>query len=333
MTNFKGVLVCGELNDGRLASISSELLGIGRKLSDDLGEKLGIVLLGSNIEDNPIREAAEFGADNAYVVDDPLLQNYQNDSYVEVLEKVLQQVSPRILLLGQTSLGRDLAPRLAFRLKTGLCMDCVDLVIDPNTKFLVMTRPVYGGNAMAAFVCNDCYPQIATVRAKAMSPLDRDSSRKFEIIDLDIKMDKYVIRAKFLERVEQKAAGVKLEDAEVVVCGGRGIGSKVLFKEIKELAEILGGAIGGTRSACDAGWVSHLLQIGLTGKIVAPKLYIAIALSGASQHLAGCSGSKIIVAVNKDPDANIFKVADYGIVADYKEVLPAFKDKCKELLM
>ncbi|MBA7693912.1 Caffeyl-CoA reductase-Etf complex subunit CarE [subsurface metagenome] len=238
---------------------------------------------------------------------------------------------PQILLLGQTSIGRDLAPRLAFRLGTAVSMDCLELAIDPNSKLVLQTRPVYGGNAQAIYTYTT-YPQIATVRAKAMSPLERDASRQGEVITIEAGLDPSAIRTKVLEKVPEEIIGIKLEDAEVIVSGGRGIGSTDGFKQLEELAKILKGAVGATRPPCDNGWVPDGLQVGLTGKIVAPDLYIAVALSGSSQHMSGCSGSKNIVAINKDPEANIFKVAHYGIVGDWKQIIPAFSSKIKELL-
>jgi len=210
-------------------------------------------------------------------------------------------------------------------------MDCLELAIDPDSKLMLQTKPVYGGNAQAIFTC-ESYPQMATVRVKAMTPLERDASRQGEVVAIKAELDPSAIRTKVLEKVPEEVEGIKLEDAEVVVSGGRGIGSAEGFKQLEELAKILRGAVGATRPPCDNGWVSDLLQVGLTGKIVAPELYIGVALSGSSQHMSGCSGSKNIVAINKDPEANIFKVAQFGVVGDWKKVLPAFTDKVKELL-
>lgn len=330
MAENKGVLTCSEFMEGRLASISLELLGIGRKLADDLGQELATILIGSGVAD-AAKEVIAFGADKVYVIDDPLLKDYQSDCYVAVMERVSRELAPNILLMGQTSMGRDLAPRLAFRLETGLSMDCVELSIDPETKLMVQTRPVYGGNAMAAMVCESS-PQMATVRTKSMSPIERNDSRKGEVIILEAKVDPSIIRSKVIDRVKEEVVGVKLEDADVVVCGGRGIGSTEGFDPLQELAKLLGGAVGATRPPCDNNWVPATWQVGLTGKVVTPTIYFGIALSGSSQHLAGCSGSKSIIAINKDPEANIFKVAHYGVVGDYKKVLPTFIDKCKELL-
>ena len=330
MAEYKGVMTFCEATEGKLASIATELLGCGRKLADDLGQELCAVLVGSGIS-GLAQEAIAFGADKVYVVDDPLLKDYQTDSYVLVIEKVVRQVMPQILILGQTSIGRDLAPRLAFRLDTAAAMGCVELAIDPESKLLLQTKPVHGGSAQAVFTCQS-YPQIATVRAKAMSPLERDASRQGEVITIEAGLDPSAIRTKVIEKVPEEVEGIKLEEAEAVVSGGRGIGSAEGFKQLEELARLLNGAIGATRPPCDNGWVPEGLQVGLTGKIIAPDLYIAVALSGSSQHMSGCSGSKNIVAINKDPEANIFKVAHLGVVGDWKKVIPAFADKLKELL-
>ena len=330
MAEYKGVLIYAEIGEGKLKAISTELLGCGQKLADDLGQELCAVLVGSDIS-SLAREVIAFGADKVYVVDAPLLKDYQTDSYVSVMEKVVKQVMPQILILGQTSIGRDLASRLAFRLGTAAATDCIELAIDPDSKLMRQTKPVYGGNAQAIFACQS-YPQIATVRAKAMSPLGRDDSRQGEVIIIEAGLDPSAIRTKVLEKVREEVEGIKLEDAEVIVSGGRGIGGADGFKQLEELAKILKGAVGATRPPCDNGWVPDSLQVGLTGKIVAPNLYIAVGISGASQHISGCSGAKNIVAINKDPEANIFKVAHFGVVGDWKKVLPAFTSKVKELL-
>ena len=331
MAEYKGVMVCGEIIEGKLAPITTELLGGGRRLADNLGEELSLVLMGSGIGDLG-KEGIACGADKVYVIDDPLLNDYQTDSYVAVMEKVVNQVSPNILLLGTTPMGRDLAPRLAFRLDTAVSMDCVELAIDPDSKLLLQTRPVYGGNARAIYTCEETKPQMATVRAKAMDPMARDDARKGEVITIESGLDPSMIRTKVVDKVKEEVAGIKLEDADVVICGGRGMGSSEAFQELEPLAKALGAAVGATRPPCDNGWVPASLQVGLTGKIVSPTLYIAVALSGSSQHMAGCSGSKNIVAINKDAEANIFKEARFGVVGDYKKVLPAFTEKVKDLL-
>jgi electron transfer flavoprotein alpha subunit len=330
MAEHRGVMIFGEAEEGKLAAITTELLGCGRKLASDLGQELSCLLAGSNVS-SLAREVIAFGADKVYVVDDPLLKDYQTDSYVLVSEKVVRQAMPQILLIGHTSIGRDLAPRLAFRLGTIASTDCIELATDPDSKWLLQTKPVYGGNAQAIFT-GESYPQIATVRAKAMSPLERDDSRQGEVITIEAGLDPQAIRTNVLEKVVEEVEGIKLEDAEAVVCGGRGIGGAEGFRQLEELAKILKGAVGASRPPCDNDWVPSSYQIGLTGKIIAPNLYIAVALSGSSQHMTGCSGTKNIVAINKDPEANIFREAKFGVVGDWKELLPAFTNKVKELL-
>lgn len=330
MSEYKGVMVVGEATEGKLAAITAELLGGGRKLADALGEELSVALIGSGVG-NLAQEVIASGADKVYVVDDPLLKDYQTDANLTVMEKVVKQANPKIVMMGQTAIGRDLAPRLAFRLNTAASLDCVDLAIDPASKLLLQTKPVYGGNAMATTV-SSTMPQVVTVRVKTMSPLERNASRQGNIVKVDAGLDPAKIRTRFVKKVAQPVAGIKLEDAEVIVCGGRGIGGAEGFKQLDALAKALKGAVGATRPPCDNGWVPETIQIGLTGKIVAPTLYIAVALSGSSQHMSGCSGSKNIVAINKDPESNIFKVAQYGVVGDWKKVIPAFTNKVKELL-
>jgi electron transfer flavoprotein alpha subunit len=331
MAENKGVMICGEIVDGKMAAVTTELLGGGRKVADELGEDLSAVLMGSGVSDFA-KEAIAYGADKVYVIDDPLLKDYQTDSYTAVMEKLVKEVAPKVLLMGQTPMGRDLAPRLGFRLGVGVSTDCIELGVDPESKLPFQTRPVYGGNARAIFSC-ELFPQMATVRPKTMSSLERDDSRQGEVVTFDTGIDASMIRTKVLDRVKEEVTGIKLEDADVIVSGGRGIGGPEPFeKELKELADVLGGAVGASRPPADNGWVGEALHIGLTGKIVAPTVYIAIAISGASQHMSGCTGSKNIIAINKDSEANIFKEARFGIVADYKQALPAFTEKVKELM-
>ncbi len=330
MAEYKGVMAYGEVAEGKLALIATEELGAGRKLADELGQELYAVLLGSGVSSSA-QEAIAFGADKVYVVDDPLLEDYRTDAHVNVMEKVIRQVMPQVFIMGQTPIGRDLAPRLAFRLETTATLDCIELAIDPESKRLLQTKPVYGGNAQVV-VTGESYPQIVTVRTKAMSPLEPDNARQGEIINIDAGVDPSVIRTRVLEKVAEEVEGIKLEDAEVVVAGGRGIDGPEGFGQLEELARALKGAVGASRPPCDNGWVPETHQIGLTGKIVAPELYIAVALSGSSQHMSGCSGCKNIVAINKDPEANIFREARFGVVGDWKKVIPAFTEKVRELL-
>ena len=327
----KGVLVCGEIAGGKLAPITIELLGIGRKLANELGQELSALLMGGKAGGLG-QEAIAYGADNVYVAEDGLLDNYNSDAYTQVAADVCRKALPSIMLLGHTDIGCDLAPRLNGRLKGGLAMDCLGLAIDPATKLLVSTRPIFGGNANATMVSKSARPQMATLRLKTVPPAERNDSRQGKVIPVEEKIDPSAIKVKVVDRIKEEVEGVKLEDAEVVVSGGRGMGSAQNFEMLRELARVLGGAVGATRPACDEGWAPARLQVGQSGKVVSPKLYLAVALSGAMSHITGCLGSKVIVAINKDKEANIFSVAHFGIVADYKEVLPPLTAKLKELL-
>ncbi|MEK7847308.1 MAG: electron transfer flavoprotein subunit alpha/FixB family protein [Chloroflexota bacterium] len=329
MASPLSVLVAAEVTEGKLSPTTRELLGCARGLAGKLGGEVGCALLGSGVAGLAAQLIAH-GADRVVVADAPGLKDYLSDSYTGVMEAVVKQTDPQIVLLGHTSQGRDLGPRLAFRLGAGLATDCVELDIDGASKRLLATRPVYGGNARATF-STETRPQMATVRSKAMSPLPADPSRKGETVALS-PLPPTASRAALTGRAKEEVKGVKLEDASVVVSGGRGVGGVDGFKQLEELARTLKGAVGATRAACDNGWWPASAQVGLTGKIVAPDLYIAVALSGSSQHMAGCSGSKTIVAINKDPEANIFKEAQYGAVGDYRQLLPAFARRVKELL-
>jgi electron transfer flavoprotein alpha subunit len=328
MNNYRGVTVFGEISEGKLSSITMDLLGGGRRLADQLHEELSCLLFGHEVHDFA-QEAIAYGADTAYVVEDPHLKDYQTDTYTPAAAEIVQEIQPRILLFGQNDIGRDLAPRLAFRMRTGLSTDCIDLSIDPETKLLHQTRPVYGGNALATVVCQ-ALPQMATVRRKAMSALTRDDTRKGTVIASTVTIKPGTIRTRIVDRIKQEVSGIRLEDAQVIVSGGRGIGGREGFQRLEELAGLLKGAVGATRLPCESGWVSAAVQIGLTAKVVTPDLYFAIAISGASQHLAGCLGAKTIVAINRDPEANIFNVAHFGAVGDWKQILPSFIEKVKE---
>lgn len=330
MTEARGILVIGELNEAGLTKTTKEVLGAGRRLADQLGEPITIMLMSSTAEAG--REAVAYGADRVYLVDNPLLVAYQTDCYTAAAAKLCREILPSILLLGQTDMGRDLAPRLAARLHTGLCMDCVELSIDPQTRLMLMTRPVYGGNAMAVKVCEKARPQMATMRAKSQEPLPRNDQRQGEVIVYDAGVSESMVKVRVVERVKEEVSGIKLEEAAVVVTGGRGLGGAQGFDVVRELATVLKAAVGGTRAACEEGWLPTSQQVGLTGKIVGPNLYVAVGVSGAMQHLAGCSGSRTVIAINKDPDANIFKVCRFGVVGDYREAMPALIAKCRELL-
>ncbi len=326
----KSIMVHCEVANGKLASIANELLGCASKIASELGQEVCALIMGSNIA-SVAQEAIALGANKVYVADDDQLENYQTELYIQVFENVITQIMPQVIILGQTDIGRDLAPSLAFRLGNPVAMDCIELNIEPSSKQLLFTRSVYGGKAQATLVFNS-FPQIATVRAKTMEPLEFDNSRKGEVIVVNTQLNMEAVRTKILQRVGEEESGVRIEDASVLVVGGRGIGSADGFKQLEELALLLNGAVGASRPPCDNGWVSEKLQIGLTGKVIAPDIYFAIALSGSSQHMAGCSRSKNIVAINLDPQADIFNEACVGVVGDWKKVLPAFISRVRELI-
>jgi len=326
MANENGILIFAETEDGALAPVTAELLAAARQLGGSLGQPACAALIGSGVA-GLAQEAVAFGADKVFVVDDAQLAQYTTDAYVAAMEQVCRQANPATILAGQTDAGRDLAPSLAFRLGTTVAMDCVELGVQDGK--VAMTRPCYGGAARAVHT-SKTMPQMATLRPKSNDPLAKDASRKGEVVTVSASLDASAMRTKVLDRKKVEATGIRLEDADVVVCGGRGIGGAEGFQALDELASILGGAVGVTRAVCDMGWRPVSEQIGLTGKVVGPTLYFAIALSGASQHMAGCSGAKNIVAINKDPEANIFKSARFGIVGDYRQVMPALLQAVKK---
>lgn len=332
----QGVWVFVEHRRGQVAQVVYELLGQARRLADVLGVKVSAVVVGEGLASRVGRGsvgvevagplAAELiarGADEVLVVDDPALGDLREEPVAAALADLVRERKPEIFLFGATALGRSLAPRLAARLGTGLTADCTGLDIDPERRVLVQTRPAFGGNLMAVVVCPGHRPQMATARPRVFRPLARDSSRRGEVIFWPVDGSRLVSRTRLMDYVEEVTETVKLEDADVIVAGGRGVGGPEHFSLIFELARLLGGAVGASRAAVDAGWVPYYHQVGQTGKTVAPKVYIAVGISGAIQHLAGMSSSDVIVAINKNPQAPIFKVANYGIVGDLFEVVPA----------
>ena len=329
MADESGVLVLGDSAGGELSPTARELLTAGRAAADALGEELAIGLLGDTL-DQPSQQAISYGADKVYAVTHPQLAQYQVDLYLSAMEALCRDVSPRVVLIGRTNEGRALAPRLAFRLGVGLAQDCLEISIDTESKTLLANRPVYGGNAIAVVRCNYA-PQIAAIRPKVYEPLEPDSSRQGQIVSFPVELDASMARSQVVDVVEEAAEGVKLEDARVVVSGGRGLGGPEPFAALETLANLLGGAVGASRAAVDSGWVPSSYQVGLTGKTITPEVYITIAISGASQHMAGCSGAKVIVAINKDLESNLFKEARYGVVGDWEQVVPAFTEAVREL--
>ena len=325
-----GVLVFGEMNEGGLASVTGELLAVARSLADVTGDAVGAALMAASVG-GAADEAAALGADTVYKVEDALLAEPQIDAHLAAFQRVCESAQPSVALIGRTPLGRDVGPRLAFRLGAAVAQDCVEVSIDADTGRVSAVRPVYGGAAMSRVSFAGDGAQVVIVRPKAFEALEPDGSRSGEIVDFDAGLDESAIKARLVETVSQQAEGVRLEDANVVVSGGRGLGGPEPFETLRSLSGMLGGALGASRAACDAGWLDHSHQVGLTGKTITPDLYITVGISGASQHMAGCSASKNIVAINRDEDANIFKSATYGVVGDWSKVLPSFIEAVREL--
>ena len=319
MTQGESILIIGEINDEKPAAITCELLGIGRKLADDLKWELGILFMGNYITALATNSIA-CGADKVYLADAPTLADYNSYAFTLTAEGLCRDISPGILLLGQTDMGIDIAPRLVARLSGGLCMDCVGLSVDPETRLMLQTRPVFGGNAHAVMVTRKARPQIATVRAYSFEPAESDPSRQGEIISVPVSAETSV-KVKVTERVHQEPEGASLEEARVIVTGGYGMGSAENFEHLNDLAQVIGGAVGATRPACEQHWAATTQLIGQTGKIVRPDLYLAFGVSGAMQHMAGCLSAKCIVAVNNNPEASIFKTAHFGVIGDCNALL------------
>lgn len=323
-----GVLVIGELAGGAPVQATLEAIAAARALN---AGTVGVALAGGPGAASAAAQAAiAHGADTVYTVEHEVLVNSQPDALVAAAEAVVKHVGPAIVLGARTLAGRDVLPRLAFRLGTALAADCAAVALDGQGRLLA-TRPVYGGNAEATVACLGT-PAVASLRPKSVDALPADAARTGSVEAVDAGLSAGTVRVRSLERVEAKAEGVRLEDARVVVSGGRGLAGPEPFAQLEALAGLLGGTVGASRAACDAGWIPSSHQVGLTGRTVTPEVYIAIGISGASQHMAGCSNAKAIVAINKDAGANIFKQARFGVSGDWRNVLPAFMEQLQELL-
>jgi electron transfer flavoprotein alpha subunit len=327
----KDVLICGEATSTNISSITAELLRTGRELSDMLGESVYLLLIGTDMED-AASEAIAHGADKVYLASGAPFEESVPEHYVRVIAKICLQLKPCIVLFGQTDMGREIAPRLAGRLNVPVTLDCVRLEIDPESQSILLTKPVYGGNALAVWKAIDQNTQIVAMRPRVTEPARPDSSRQGEILSFPEIEEEPIIKEELLNTVKEEGKGIRLEDAKVIVAGGGGIGDKEGFQLIDELAQTLRGSVGTSRVPCDEGWMPKNLEVGQTGHMVSPDVYIAVGISGAPQHLAGCSGSKCIVAINKDSEANIFKESDLGIVGDYRKALPSLIAKLKSSL-
>lgn len=318
--DYKDVWVFCETYENRLRSVSFELVTKGRELADKLGEGLTAVLIGYNVS-NLAESLIHHGADRVLVVDNEIFADYTTDAYSLTLTSLVKERNPSILLQGATTNGRDLAPRVAAKLEVGLTADCTGLEIEDG--HLIQTRPAFGGNIMSELITPMSKPQMATVRPNVFKAAKPDTSRQGEIESVSVDLDSSQIRTQVLEKVKEVSEGMKsVEEADIVVCSGRGIKDPANLELPKKLADLLDAAIGGSRPIVDLGWLPPTQQVGQSGRTICPKLYFAFGISGAIQHLAGMSSSDIIVAVNKDPDAPIFEIADFGIVGDIFDVVP-----------
>jgi len=330
IAQYKDVWVWCETSEGRLKGVALELVTKGRELADKLGEKLVAVLIGHEIEAHA-ETLIHQGADKVFVVDEKVLEHYTTDAYTIALNTLIAPHKPAIVLYGATSNGRDLAPRVAARMALGLTADCTGLDIDEERQ-LIQTRPAFGGNIMAEIISPYTRPQMATVRPNVFKPNEPDTSRTGEIEKVEMTISPIQVRTKVLESVSEFVEGMKsVEEADVIVCSGRGIKDPSNLELPKQLAQLLDAAVGGSRPIVDLGWLPPSQQVGQSGRTVCPKLYIALGISGAIQHLAGMSSSDIIVAINKDPDAPIFEIADFGIVGDIFAVLPEVIEAVKKV--
>lgn len=329
MADYKGVWVFAEQREGELQKVSLELLGEGRKIADKLGVKLTALLLGDNIK-SLADTLGRHGADEVLVAESSLLQHYTTDGYTKVICDLANDRKPGIIFIGATFIGRDLGPRVAARLTTGLTADCTVLDVDVEKADLLATRPAFGGNLMATIACPDHRPQMATVRPGVFSKLP-DEERNFTVEEVEVKLEDSDIRTKIVEIVKEAKEIVDISEANFIVSGGRGVGSKENFAILEELAEALGGTVAGSRAAVENGWIERDYQVGQTGKTVRPTIYIACGISGAIQHVAGMQESDMIIAINKDASAPIMKTADYAIVGDLLKVVPEMTAQVKEL--
>jgi Electron transfer flavoprotein, alpha subunit len=339
-SQYRGVMVFIEQQTGSIADVSYELLSEGRKLADNLGAELSGILLGHNLSQS-YPEIFKYGIDKLYVIDNEIFENNLDDIYAKALVQVIHRFKPDIFLAGATGFGRTLVPKVAAIIKTGLTADCTALAIDPEKKILLQTRPTFGGNVLATIITRNSRPQMATVRPHVMEkrqivgkPAEESGNGKpgggdgkVEYIELDV--SNFKTKYKLISTEKETGQSINLTDYDVIVSGGRGIGGPDNFSLLKELADALGGVVGASRAAVDSNWISYPHQVGQTGKTVNPKAYIACGISGAIQHLAGMQTSDIIIAINKDPDAPIFRVANYGIVGDIFEVVPKLIKRIK----
>ena len=327
ISEYRGVMVFAEQRRGEIQKVAFELLGAGRGIADTLQEPLIAVLAGTHLTDSHAKSLIVHGADRVILVDDPHLGVYMTEPFTKALTAVINAEKPGIVFFGATTIGRDLAPRVSARLKTGLTADCTALAIDDASRNLLMTRPAFGGNIMATIICPEHRPQMSTVRPGVMRRLEADTARTGETIRFACRIEPADVNVEILEEIVQKEEKKNIEDASVLVAGGRGLGNPENFQSLQNLAEMLGGQVAASRAVVDAGWTSQDKQVGQTGKTVRPDLYLACGISGMIQHVAGMEESGFIVAINKNKDAPIFAYADVGIVTDVNRLLPALQEE------
>ncbi len=328
---YKGVMVFAEQHGGNIHDCTFELLSEGKKLAHKLGQELAAILPGSGVN-GMAQELFAYGADKVYLVDNENLATYRTGPYANAVSAVIVKYKPTVVLYGATTTGRDLAPRVATRIQTGLTADCTALDIEADSGLLLQTRPAFGGNIMATIKCPRHRPQMATVRPKVMKKTPPDFDRKGDIIKMPVEIHSKSLKTKILRIVEEAKSANNIGEADIIVSGGWGMEGAENFQILQDLADVLGGAVAASRAAVDAGWQPHENQVGQTGKTIRPKLYIACGISGAVQHLVGMQTSDVIIAINKDPQAPIFQVASYGIVGDLFQIVPELTKKLKEII-
>jgi len=331
MKEYNGVMVFAEQREGKIEKVAFELLGKGREIAEKINDKLTAVLVGADLTNEMAQELIAFGADRVIKVSNKAFANYTTEPYTKAVTKVIQQEKPEIVFVGATTIGRDLAPRVSARIHTGLTADCTLLDIDEENGNLLMTRPAFGGNILATIICPNHRPQMSTVRPGVMLSLEKDETRQGEVIDFELEISAEDINVEVIEVVKEKKVKKNIEEAGVLVSAGRGIGKEENMQPLKDLAGELGGLVSGSRATVDNGWIDATEQVGQTGKTVRPEVYFALGISGAIQHVAGMEESEFVVAINSNPTAPIFDVADLGLVGDANKIVPLVLSKVKQL--
>lgn len=332
MENYKNILVVGELDDNGVTTTTAQVMRVGKTLAENVEQQMHLLFIGGEMQ-AAAEKGYAYGADKVFMAADPQLENYTTDSCLQVMTTFVEEMKPAVILFSHNQTGLDLAPRLAFRIKAGVMLDCVAYKIEKASGLLQQERPVFGGKAHACYQGLGKGPQVTTVREGAVDPADCDESRTGEVVGFPVVLDAADIRTRFVkkEKDASQAQVLKLASAKTVVCGGRGLGKKEGMDLLRKTAELLDGAVAGSRPAIDQGWVPGPLQIGQTGKKVSPRLYMAVGISGALQHMAGCSSANTIVAINTDQEAPIFKMSHIGVVGDYSKVLAGFNDEVDKM--